>query len=119
MGERYERLFSLPEKNLYSAGAPIVIAAGALLKDNQTGNVLAQLKFRNISGKNIKAVTVSIVPVDTLGQPLGENTVYQYLDFNAVRDAEFGQKTPVILPSPSTRKFTVSVSEVIFADNEV
>ena len=43
MEERYTRLFSLPE-NLYSAGAPVMIAAGALLKDNQTGKVLAQLK---------------------------------------------------------------------------
>ena len=44
MEERYTRLFSLPE-NLYSAGAPVMIAAGALLKDNQTGKVLAQLKL--------------------------------------------------------------------------
>ena len=34
MAERYTRLYSLPG-NLYTPGAPIVIAAGALLKDNQ------------------------------------------------------------------------------------
>lgn len=33
MGDRYSKLFALPE-NLYSAGAPVVIAAGALQKDN-------------------------------------------------------------------------------------
>ena len=33
MSERYARLFSLPEDR-YSVGAPVVIAAGALLKDN-------------------------------------------------------------------------------------
>ena len=66
MGERYTRLFSLPE-NLYSTGAPVIIAAGALLKDNQTGNVLAQLKLRSVSAKTIKAATVSIKLLDTVG----------------------------------------------------
>ena len=65
MSERYTRLFSLPE-NLYSVGAPVVIAAGAVLKDNQTGKVLTQLKIQNISDKAVKAATVSIVPMDTV-----------------------------------------------------
>lgn len=118
MSERYARLFSLPE-DLYSVGAPVVIAAGALLKDNQTGKVLAQLKIQNISGKAIKAATVSIAPLDTIGKPLGEAVSYQYLDLNAGRDAEFGQKTPIAFPDASTRAFNVSVSEVIFSDNTV
>lgn len=118
MGERYSRLFSLPE-NLYSVGAPVVIAAGALLKDNQTGRVLAQLKIRNISDKAVKAATVSIIPLDTVGKPLGEAISYQYLDLNAARDADFGQKTPVFFPDAATRAFSVSVSEVIFADTTV
>ena len=73
MSERYSRLFTLPE-NLYAAGSPVVIAAGALLKDNQTGKVIAQLKMRNISPKPIKAATVSIHPLDTVGNPLGGKT---------------------------------------------
>lgn len=116
MSERYTRLFSLPE-NLYSVGAPVVIAAGALLKDNQTGKVLAQLKIQNISDKAVKAATVSIAPLDTVGKPLGEAVSYQYLDLNAGRDAEFGQKTPVALPDAATRAFSASVSEVIFTDD--
>ena len=118
MSERYTRLFSLPE-NLYSVGAPVVIAAGAVLKDNQTGKVLTQLKIQNISDKAVKAATVSIVPMDTVGKPLGEAVSYQYLDLNARRDAEFGQKSPVALPDAATRAFSASVSEVIFADNTV
>lgn len=118
MSERYTRLFSLPE-NLYSVGAPVVIAAGALLKDNQTGKVLTQLKIQNISDRAVKAATVSIVPMDTVGKPLGETVNYQYLDLNAGRDAEFGQKSPVALPDAATRAFSASVSEVIFVDNTV
>ena len=71
MSERYSRLFSLPE-NLYAEGAPVVIAAGALLKDNQADKIVAQLKMRNISQKSIKAVTVCIHPLDTVGNSLGE-----------------------------------------------
>ena len=42
--------------NLYTQDSPLLIAAGALLKDNQTGNILAQIKFRSLSNKEIKAI---------------------------------------------------------------
>ena len=67
MSERYTRLFSLPE-NLYAEGAPILITAGALLKDNQTGNVLAQLKFKNIEGKKVKAIKAQLTLLDTVSR---------------------------------------------------
>lgn len=118
MSERYSKLFALSE-NLYSAGAPVVIAAGALQKDNQTGKVFAQLKIRNIQDKAIKAVTVKITPFDTVGKPLGGVVDYQYLDLAAARDIDFGQKTPVMLKETATRSFAVSVSEVIFSDNSI
>lgn len=116
MSERYGKLFSLPE-NLYTEGSPVIIAAGALLKDNQTGKVLAQLKIQNITPKKIKAATVCIQPLDTVGNPLGDTVTYQYLDLCADRDSEFGQKTPIALPNAATRSFQAFVTEVIFADN--
>ena len=118
MSDRYSKLFALSE-NLYSVGAPVVIAAGALQKDNQTGKVFAQLKMRNIQDKAIKAATVKISPFDTVGKPLGGTVDYQYLDLAAGRDTDFGQKTPVMLKEAATRSFAVSVSEVIFSDNSI
>lgn len=118
MSERYSKLFALPE-NLYAAGSPVVIAAGALLKDNQTGKVIAQLKMRNISQKSIKAAKVCIYPLDTVGNSLGGKIEYQYLDLSAARDDDFGQKAPVALPDAATRSFTASVEEVVFADNSI
>lgn len=106
-------------ENLYAAGAPVVIAAGALLKDTQTDRVLAQLKLRNIGDKPIKAVTVKVVPLDTVGKPLGEAVDYQYLDLNEARDTNFGAKVPIVLPDAATRAFSASVDEVIFADNSL
>lgn len=118
MSERYSKLFSLPE-NLYTEGSPVIIAAGALLKDNQTGRVIAQLKLRNISSKTVKAATVSLSLMNTAGNPLGESVRYEYLDLSSTRDTDFGSKSAIPLPDASTRSFSVAVAEVIFADNSV
>ena len=69
MSERYAKLSSLP-KNLYAEGAPVIVSAGNLLKDNQTGKVLAQLKIKNISAKTVKAAKVRIHALDTTGKAL-------------------------------------------------
>lgn len=118
MSERYSKLFSLPE-NLYAEGSPVIIAAGALLKDNQTGRVIAQLKLRNISSKAIKAATVSLSLMNTAGNPLEESVRYEYLDLSSTRDTDFGSKSAIPLPDDSTRSFSVAVAEVIFADKSV
>lgn len=118
MSERYTKLFS-QEKPLYAEGSPVIIMAGALLLDNVGGNVLAQLKFKNISPKTVKALTVSVTAKDTVGRIIGNPTVHQYLDLNAERDAEFGQKTAISLPSENTRECEVRVLEAAFADNSV
>lgn len=118
MSERYSRLYALPG-SLYAETSPVIIVAGALLKDNGTGNVLAQLKLKSISNKNIKAVTVSVSAFDTFDAPLGEAVSYQYLDMNAARGAEFGAKKAIFLPDATTRKFSAAVTSVAFADNSV
>ena len=118
MTERYQRLFSLPEA-LYAPNAPVIIVAGALLKDNQTGRVLCQLKLKSISPKTIKAAKVKVFPLDTVKKPLVGETVYEYLDLAISRDREFGQKSSIYLPNASTRAFSVEVTEVDFADDSV
>ena len=115
MAERYSRVFSLAE-NLYTEGAPLLLAAGALLKDTQSGKLVAQLKLKAIGPKAIRAATVRLVPLDSADRPLGEALSYDYLDLNAERDAEFGAKNPIPLPQSSARAFTAAVTEVIFAD---
>ena len=118
MAERYSRLFALPT-NLYSEGSPVLIEAGALLRDNVTGGVLAQLKFFSFSSKVIKAMTVGIIPCDIAGRRLSNAVMHQYLDMNFGRDSEFGQKNAIALPDPATRSFKVYVSEAVFGDNSI
>mgnify|MGYP004510526195 CR=1 FL=1 len=118
MAERYSRLFMLPT-NLYSEGSPVLIEAGALLRDNVTGGVLAQLKIKSLSSKVIKAMTVGIIPCDIAGRRLSDAVMHQYLDMNFGRDSEFGQKNAIALPDPATRSFKVYVSEAVFGDNSI
>lgn len=115
MSERYARLFSLPE-NLYQPGSPVMILAGALLKDNQTGGILALMKFKNVGEKPIRGLKVRFFPQDLTGIDLDQPLEHQYLDLNAARDGEFGQKEPVALPNAVTRAFRVEVYQVVFAD---
>lgn len=118
MAERYTRLFALPS-NLYTEGAPLLVAAGALLKDTVTGKVLAQLKFTSLSDKTVKAVKVRVTPFDTVGRPLGEAVSFIYLDLAVTRDNDFGQKTPIPLAESAARSFAVTVEEVAFVDNSL
>ena len=115
MSERYTRLFSLPE-NLGLEDCPVVISAGALLKDNITGNVLAQLKLRNLSHQAVKAVKVKIHAYDTAKTELNGVDSFSYLDLNVPLDGEFGSQTPIPLPDAATRSFTVDILSVTLAD---
>ena len=114
--ERYTRLYSLPE-NLYTQGSPVIIAAGALLLDNQTGKVMAQLKLRSVSLQEIKAAMMSVEAFDVMHAPLEGVASHQYLDLNAKRDGEFGQKQAITLPDGNTRSFAPHCTRVVFSDD--
>ena len=118
MSKRYTRLFTLPG-SLYAQGSPLIILAGALLKDNQTGRVLAQLKFKNVGTKSVKAMKVSVTPLDAAGMENGQPVEHQYLDLHAARDGEFGQKEPIPFPDPTTRTFRGAITQVVFTDGSL
>ena len=121
MAERYEKVFSQAD-NLYCTGAPLVLEKGALLKDGLTQNIVAQLKFKSIQDKVIKAVTVKILSYDTLGKPLKEETQYQYLDLFVKRDESFGEQVPIIVMNSQTRSYqiiVIFVNNTIWTGNEV
>ena len=118
MSERYSKVFSLPE-NLYANGSPIIIKAGALLKDNQTNTLIAQLKLHNISNKAIKFVKVQIDCLDSIGRPIDGHIEYEYLDLHVMRGYDFGTQTPIKMLNSATRAYTAQVKEVAFADNTI
>ncbi len=111
----YQRLYELP-KNLYLTGSPVLIEAGALLKEEESGTLITQLKFKNIRSKRIISLKASVQYLDTAGRALGEAVTASYLDLNTYAGLSFGSQTPVSVPYRDARSFTASVSEVIFAD---
>lgn len=118
MSERYTRLFSLPQ-NLGLEDCPVVISAGALLMDNVTGNVLAQLKLRNLSHQAVKAVKIKIHAYDAAKTELNGVEAFSYQDLNIPLDGEFGSQTPIPLPDAATHSFTVDILSVTLADGTV
>ena len=113
--ERYTSLYRLPE-NQYTAGSPVLLEAGALLKDSRTGAVLVQLKMRSVSAKPIRAVMVAVDAFDVSGAPLEGVAEYQYLDLSVPRDEPFGQHQAIVLPDANTRRASVRCTRVVFAD---
>lgn len=113
--ERYTSLYRLPE-NQYTAGSPVLLEAGALLKDSRTGAVLVQLKMRSVSAKLIRAVMVAVDAFDVSGAPLEGVAGYQYLDLSVPRDEPFGQHQAIVLPDANTRRASVRCTRVVFAD---
>jgi hypothetical protein len=102
---------------LYLEGSPVVVSAAVLLDDMQIGKVLAQVKFRSIISKTIIAVIVDFYCYDINNVQLEGLLGFQYLDLSANRGTYFGEKIPVYLPDSRTRKVTIVVREVLFADN--
>lgn len=118
MGERYTKLFSLG-KNLYTCGSPVIVSAGALLKDNKTQEIIAQLKLHSVSKQQIKAIKVKLILFDTAGNVIEEPVLFDYLDLCAGCNSEFGQQTPIPVPQSTARSYKISVEEVVFSDQSV
>lgn len=115
MTNRFERLYQLPE-NQYIKDSPIILAAGALLKDTETGSIIAQLKFQSVSVKLIKAVKVSLVAYDISGAEIQGVSDYQYLELNVINGQEFGGNKAIVLPNSVTRSLAVTSTIVVFDD---
>ena len=115
MSDRFINVFSLTP-NLHTAGCPIIVEAGALLKDTETGNMIAQLKMKNIGEETIVSCKVSLKAFENNGAEVEGVKDYSYLDLSAAAGEEFGGKTPVFLPVDITRSFTVRINEIVFED---
>lgn len=115
MDERFRQLYKL-QNNLYISGAPIVISAGSLLLDTETGSVVTQFKFHSVSNKIIKAIKISLLAYDILEKDLCGVENYQYLDLHIINGQYFGQNKAIVFPDSITRSFSIKNISVVFAD---
>lgn len=116
--EKYSRVYHF-NGQYYIEKSPIILLAGALLKDNYNGEILAQLKFKSISRKNIKAIKVELELYDPSQKVQEKTASHQYLDLNIARNEEFGSQEPIKIPYSDTRYFKVKVKEVIYSNGEI
>lgn len=117
MSEKYTKLFSLPEQTTrHDLHVPVEVVAGALLKDNQSGRVLAQIKYKNISNKSIKSISVNIMAKDARGADISGVEDYVYNGLIAAQDDVFGDKTPVFMADNNANSFSVDIVSVEFSD---
>ena len=115
MEERYARLYS-QSGMLYQESSPVVISAGAVLSDSYTRSILVQLKFKNISNKEISSLGVCILPLNAGGDIAGDVVEYSYNKLDALRDDSFGTNTAVVMPNNTVRSYKVKVRLVRFSD---
>lgn len=117
MNERYTRLFTLPEQvTRYDLKTPVEVVAGALLKDNQSDTVLAQVRYKNISSKSIKSILVNISAQDANGVEISGVENYAYESLIAAQGDCFGDRVPVVMSDNNAHAFAVDVVSVTFSD---
>lgn len=114
MAERFSRLFLLDEET-YASGSPVLIAAGALLKDSVTDSIVAQLKFQNLSNQSVIAVKIKLRAYDVAGNEIPGVDDYQYLDLNVRTGECWGADKAIILPEAGTRSFSVEQIGILFS----
>ncbi len=118
MAERFKRLYKLASE-FVCTDAPVTIEDGALLQDTVTGKLLVQLKLKNISDKNIKAVKVGLKTFDIEGLELAGIESFSYLDLNIMPNNSFGSKNPIMINDVTTRSYKPYVTTVVFNDDTV
>ena len=102
----------------YQKGAPLLLEAHAVYEDDDKGQLIAQLKWRNLTHQAVQAVNVTIQCKDSFGAAL-ETTGYQYMDVSAAPQGIFGTQNPIPLINDKTRQCAVAITGVSFADGSI
>lgn len=117
MAERLISLMKVSEIS-YSEGSPLLLEAYALYQDTATGQCIAQLKWKNIDSRPIKAVMIELDGYDAFSQKL-EPIHYQYDGLLITQGSDFGGKTPIMIKNNKIVKYDVLLKAVSFSDNSV
>ncbi len=118
MADRYDRLMYISDI-YYCENAPAILEAQALLKDTKENNIVAQLKFRNISGNVIKAVEVYIAAKDSFGKEIEGINSFQYTDLYVGTNKTWGEKQAITMPNNNVRYIQVAIKSVVFSDGTI
>ena len=116
MDERFSKLLSFQD-NLWCVSSPVLIEKGVLLKDKYSNKSIIQLKFLNLVSKCINGLNIKIIYNDKLTGKQGSFD-FSYIDFEAEKGNNFGDRIPIYLPDNNSREFEIIVTKVIFKDGK-
>ena len=88
----------------------------ALIKNSVSGEVFARCQMRNVTGKTVSGVMVDILCQDAWGEEVTAVRNHSYLGMQVVSGGVFGQNSPVKMADNNTRKITLTVKKILFAD---
>lgn len=87
-----------------------------LKKDDQ---ICAQINFKNLGQKPIKAVFIKIDEYNILHEMISQNFEYQYLDLDIWRGQTFGQEAYIKLKHTTTREIKIYIDKVVYLDGTI
>ena len=115
--QRLEVLMKRTEAQ-YVGSSPILLEACALYFDRGTNNCIAQLKWKNIDSRPIKAIMIELVCYDAFNQKL-EPIHFQYDGLLITQGSVFGSKTPIMIKNNKVIKYEVILKAVLFSDETI
>lgn len=101
------------------ADSKVGLYATAVIKNNETGQLHAQIKMKNLSKKAIRTVSVNIQAWDSYHNPLKGVEEYTYPDIMALPGKYFAGQLAVPLISTATHDMIVNLVRVVYADGEI
>jgi len=116
MSTKFETIYEL-NNSVYYDCSPIILCSQELLREAESGELYARLKFRNITYKIVIKVTVDIIIKDENGNPIGDPLEYSFDELSAIRDQYFGDKDLLSIPDPEAKSFYVVFKELVTRDN--
>lgn len=117
MAERLTSLMKVSEVQ-YASGSPLLLEACALYQDTASGQCIAQLKWKNLDPRPVKAVMIELDSYDVFNQKL-EPINFQYDGLMAAQGSEFGSKVPVIIPNSNAVRYDTILKAVSFVEGDV
>lgn len=112
--ERYSIIFDRMH-NLYAKDTKIIIERAVITKDNDTGELFAQIKMSNLFPKTLVAVKVMLTGFDSSNKKIEEKE-FSYFDLAVNQGREFGQKTPLRFSNNAVRSFDIRIAETVYSD---
>ena len=116
-GNRLQELMKCTEVQ-YAEGCPLLLMACALYLDRSSGNCIAQLKWKNLSNKIIKAVSIALDVFDSFDNTIS-NISHHYRNIDAGTKNTFGEKEAILIENEKANSFKARIEAISFDDGSI